>query len=101
MGRYILSVHASQLAVFDADIENPFNDWTDIHVAQGFSWREGAVSFRTLQEFGSIDVTFQVAASFALRPNSIRAISVPFRCLGSRGVEVSTIVGGVGEPLLP
>jgi len=32
------------LALYDRALENPFNDWTREHWAQGFSWRPGSVS---------------------------------------------------------
>lgn len=43
--RFPLAISNAQIAVFDPDLENPFNDWNDRHYAQGFSWREGSVSF--------------------------------------------------------
>ncbi|MBN9391540.1 MAG: hypothetical protein J0I20_26140 [Chloroflexi bacterium] len=46
----------SQLIIFDNELEAPFNDWRPEHVAQGFSWREGSVSFRTLEDNGSMRV---------------------------------------------
>ena len=35
----------AQVAIFLSSLEQPFNNWTDRHVAQGFAWREGSVSF--------------------------------------------------------
>ena len=46
--RLEITVSYNQLCVFDAEMENPFNDWNDIHVRQGFSWRHGSVSFGTI-----------------------------------------------------
>lgn len=43
--RFPLTVSYAQIAVFDPDLENPFNDWNDRQYTQGFSWREGSVSF--------------------------------------------------------
>lgn len=40
-----VTVDYGQICVFDPDLERPYNDWTDEHVRQGFSWRDGAVSF--------------------------------------------------------
>jgi hypothetical protein len=34
-----LSILYSQLAIFSADLAQPYNDWNERHVAQGFSWR--------------------------------------------------------------
>ncbi|MEP7455226.1 competence protein ComJ [Phyllobacterium sp. SB3] len=43
--RFPLTISYAQIAVFDPDLENPFNDWNDRQYTQGFSWREGSVSF--------------------------------------------------------
>ena len=48
MEKFIIDVSYSQIAVFNSELENPFNDWTDQHVLQGFSWREESGSFKTL-----------------------------------------------------
>lgn len=42
MTRVTLEVAHRQLAVFDARLSDPFNDWSDAHMAQGFAWRPGA-----------------------------------------------------------
>jgi Competence protein J (ComJ) len=55
-GQVRLIISHSQIAVFDPSLERPFNSWTDAHVAQGFSWRPGSVSFSTLCEWGRYDV---------------------------------------------
>lgn len=44
-----LEVDYNQVAVFSSGLANPFNDWEERHVGQGFSWRPESVSFRTLE----------------------------------------------------
>lgn len=44
-GVFTLLFSYAQIAVFNAEMETPFNNWTDRHVAQGFAWRPGSVSF--------------------------------------------------------
>jgi len=85
----IVYVTYRQLAVFRSGLTNPFNDWTDAHVRQGFSWRPGSVSFRTFDD-GALDVDVVVGAS-ARRPDARRAILVPFTVAQDGHVEVATI----------
>lgn len=43
--RFPLFISYAQIAVFDPDLEKPFNDWNQRHYTQGFAWREASVSF--------------------------------------------------------
>ena len=45
-----LSISYRQVAVFSSSLNNSFNEWTDEHFEQGFSFRPGAVSFDTLED---------------------------------------------------
>jgi hypothetical protein len=94
MPTFTLEVFYAQIAVFDSRLVNPFNDWSDIHARQGFSWRPGSVSFATLDPSGPIAVT--VARSSAASPTDAvleRAIRVPFAIPDHCEVEVATISG--------
>lgn len=91
----------AQIAVFNAGLARPFNDWTDRHVRQGFSWREQSVSFRTLVEDGDVTVIFAVADIFRPAPGSVRTIGVPFRCRSAGSVEIATITDTQTVPLIP
>ena len=42
-----------QLSVFASALKDPYNDWTDQHISQGFTWRPGSVSFSSM--VGSVD----------------------------------------------
>lgn len=88
-----LYVSYSQIAVFQAGIQHPFNDWEPVHVVQGFSWREGSVSFGTLDEAGTCRV--RVAMGHALDDRRAqRIIQVPFRVSSSSRVEIASITEG-------
>jgi hypothetical protein len=50
MAIFQVFVGYSQLSVFDPSLSEPFNNWTPGHVAQGFAWRPGSASFKTLFE---------------------------------------------------
>lgn len=64
---FTLDISYSQLAVFQKGMENPFNDWEDTHVNQGFAWRPGSVSFGSLladeESFIQINTKSQVEIS--------------------------------------
>lgn len=95
-------VSYSQLAIFASLLRLPFNDWTDQHVAQGFAWRPGSVSFRTLVEAGphtiEIDVTDHVGD---IHPDTIRALEVPFEVPADGAVEVGSITETIPLSLPP
>lgn len=96
MSTFTLEVSYTQLAIFDARLANPFNDWSDAHVNQGFSWRPGSVSFATLESSGPIAVTVtRSAAASATDEAPERAIRVPFSVPVHREVEIATISGSV------
>ncbi|WP_066172200.1 competence protein ComJ [Bacillus marinisedimentorum] len=81
----------SQLAVFQYGLENPFNDWNDTHVNQGFAWREGSVSFGTLSNDEECKITVRVTDKKEVDTDAIRAIAVPFY-ISKKGIEVGSIM---------
>lgn len=85
-------VSYSQVTVFDHSLERPFNQWTDRHVVQGFSWRQGSVAFRTLAESGQHLVTVTVdVIEEELSPEAIRVIDVPFEVPADGAIEIGSI----------
>jgi Competence protein J (ComJ) len=89
---FSLDVSYSQVAVFDCSLNKPFNFWTDKHVAQGFAWRPGSVSFGTLEEAGPHSIAVLVTSERAdVSPSAVRAIQVPFRVPDSACIEVASI----------
>jgi Competence protein J (ComJ) len=96
----LISVSYSQLAVFDHSLERPFNEWTDRHVAQGFSWRLGSVAFRTIEEGGKHLVTVRLEAQESdPAPDAIRVIDVPFEIPPSGTIEIGSISDSVSLEL--
>lgn len=94
-----INVSYRQLAVFQAALPNPFNNWTEAHVAQGFAWRPGSVSFATLGESGAIDTEVARSAPATADPEATRSIVVPFEVDASGAVEVASIGDGVALKL--
>ncbi|MBI2892112.1 MAG: hypothetical protein HYY06_01070 [Deltaproteobacteria bacterium] len=96
MSTFTLEVSHAQIAVFDSRLANPFNDWSDVHVNQGFSWRAGSVSFATLEPAGPIAVTVTRSATALVTDEpQERAIRVPFSVPAHGEVEIATISGSV------
>ena len=91
MPNFAVAVSYSQIAVFDGGLRKPFNDWSDQHVRQGFSWRDGSASFRTLIDSGPMTVEVVTRDRVTLKQESTRAISVPFEVRENTSVEVATI----------
>jgi hypothetical protein len=96
MATLSVEVSYAQLSVFDSTLAAPFNDWTDEHVNQGFAWRPGSVSFRTLSAAGPVLV--EVVRSRTLiegKSAGERIISVPFRVPEHGNIEIASIADGV------
>lgn len=79
-----------QISIFEANMQDPFNDWNEQHLAQGFSWRSGSISFKTPMRHGEIDVTVDLINNIVIRADATRAILVPFTTWGGL-VEISSI----------
>lgn len=87
-----LDVSYSQIVVFDSALVKPFNDWTDRHANQGFAWRPGSVSFRTIEE--NERYLIEVAAHSSdveLSSDAARIIQVRFEIPASGSIEVASI----------
>jgi hypothetical protein len=81
-----------QLAVFWASLQQPFNDWSQKHVNQGFAWRQGSASFRTLEESGEHAVKVEVFdLPTAVSDNAVRVVEVPFEVPADGKIEVASI----------
>jgi hypothetical protein len=87
-----VNVSYSQLAVHLSSLSKPFNDWSQRHVDQGFSWRAGSVSFRTLAEAGIHEVEIVVIErAIDLAEGAVRAIEVPFEVPDSGEIRIASI----------
>jgi virulence-associated protein VapD len=93
--QFDLFVSYSQVSVFTAGLDHPFNDWEQEHVDQGFAWREGSVSFATLEEASALHCEAVVADGWRPHPEAERAIRVPFSVAGGDSVEIASISDGV------
>ena len=97
-----VNVSYSQLAIFARALQQPFNDWTDEHVAQGFAWRPGSVSFRTLVEAGLHSVEIHVVDhAGTVSADAVRATEVPFEVPADGEIEVGSISSSIALTLPP
>lgn len=85
-----MDISYSQLVVFQKGIENPFNDWQDIHIDQGFAWRPGAVSFGSLLADEMCQINVGIKPQVKILENSIRTIVVPFEILED-GIGIASV----------
>ena len=103
MLRFSLQVSYAQIAVFDARLDHPFNEWSDAHVAQGFAWRPGSVSFATLVTSGK--ALIEVVTGASVRPShqnaAMRAIAVPFVTPEHGEIDIATVEAAVSITLEP
>lgn len=91
-----IDVSYSQLAVFWSSLAQPFNDWTQRHVEQGFSWRPGSVSFKTLVETGLHRVQVDVVDRLgAISEGAVRVIDVPFEVPADGNIDIASISDAV------
>ncbi|MBT2701197.1 hypothetical protein J7E79_28345 [Bacillus sp. ISL-40] len=81
----------SQIALFQYGIDNPFNDWNETHVNQGFSWRDVSVSFGTLSSDGDCKITVKLTKKIENDDDIIRAIVVPFK-VKKGGIEIGSVM---------
>ena len=90
-----------QLIVWDATAAPVPNDWREQHVAQGFSWRPGTVSFSTLEDLGTLKVEVRVGDELSLWPDAMRAIVVPFAVSPPGRVDLSDTATDVTTHVAP
>lgn len=87
-----LEVSYSQVTVFDSSLERPFSFWTEKHVSQGFAWRPGSASFRTIEESGLHSMEIIVSNDDPeISADAQRVIEVPFEIPSSGEIEVAGI----------
>ena len=96
-----VGVAYGQICVFHTTLVHPFNDWTETHIAQGFVWRPGSVSFGTLDNCGSCETIVQIRSDVALGRESVRAIQVPFSVPEACPVSVGSPCGSEDEIQIP
>jgi len=95
MSKFELDISYGQIAVFDPSLENPFNDWSERHNQQGFSWRWGSVSFATIENAGVMKISVVSSDKFCQDDQAVRVIRVPFSVPEAGQIEVASIADSV------
>ena len=90
--RYDVEVVQNMVYVFNKSMADPFNDWSDTAIAQGFSWREGCVGFLTFEDADPavLDARFTIGSD-ASPADAERVIRVPFVVDAGGAVTISGI----------
>jgi hypothetical protein len=92
LASFTLIVSYSQIAVFDSALAHPFSMWTQRHVDQGFAWRNGSASFRTVENSGPHVIEVMATSEDPdLSPEAARIIEVPFEIRATGSVEIASI----------
>ncbi|WP_024468315.1 competence protein ComJ [Treponema pedis] len=83
-----LDLSYKQFCIFNIGLDNPFNDWTDIQVQQGFSIRKESIAVMTISEAGILVV--DILEEDIIIECSQRIIEFEF-FVEANGVEIATI----------
>ncbi len=81
-----LDISYTQFVVCEANMINPFNEWTHGQYNQGFSWRKGSVSFGTFHS-GLCNITVEARRTWQDNSRATRIIVVPFE-VPEDGIEI-------------
>jgi len=100
LSSFDLGLTFSQIVVFEPDLEHPFNDWKQEHINQGFAWRPGSVSFRTLGSGTRVRVEVWMSDAFELRADTVRAIQVPYQIDSSRAIAIQDVSSQPDENII-
>lgn len=93
MGNLVLQIYLSysQICIFLSSLSQPFNDWSDRNFTQGFSWRDGSVSFRALTEEGYHKINLFINEPIPnIDEQVVRAFKVPFET-SDGNIEIASI----------
>ena len=95
-----LLVSYYQIALFDRNLDDHFNDWRPEHIRQGFAWRPRSVSFGTLDILNML-IQVQLADTVHLRSDTVRAIRVPFSVHPGARIDVAVVADKRGVHVPP
>ncbi|MEM7418713.1 competence protein ComJ [Alteromonas sp. McT4-15] len=93
MANLVLQMYLSysQICIFLSSLSQPFNDWSDRNVTQGFSWRDGSASFRALTDEGDHKINLFINEPIPdIEDHVVRAFKVPFETLDGN-IEIASI----------
>lgn len=83
-----LNLSYKQFCIFNYDLENPFNNWNDSHVQQGFVIRENSISVMTISTEGILCI--DILSDDRIIDKAQRIIEFDFTVVNDV-VEIATI----------
>ncbi|WP_407398900.1 competence protein ComJ [Treponema sp.] len=83
-----LELSYKQFCIFNETVNNPFNDWSEVNVAQGFSIREDSISVMTLNNDGILKIS--VSTDSKIIDDANRIIEFEYQ-VKDENVSVATI----------
>lgn len=90
IAEFLLTVLYAQVIVFRPDAPTYGLFWTEAHVAQGFAWSDGFVSFGLPDHDGEVRLEVVLAETFRPDPATLWAVQTPFT-VGLQPLSVGTI----------
>ena len=83
-----LELSYKQFCIFNETVSNPFNDWSEANVAQGFSISEGSISVMTINSDGILKVSISTDSS--ILDNARRIIEFEYQ-VKDENISIATI----------
>lgn len=90
LAKFPITILYTQIVVHLADTPRPGLLWDEDHVAQGFAWSEGIVSFGIPDHDGQCLVTVAISEDTQLSTSSLWAVQTPFDVVSSP-IKIGTI----------
>lgn len=87
-----LDLSYKQFIIFNISEENPFNDWEQTHIQQGFTYRKNSVGIMTFSETGMLNVV--INKSFTENKKAKRILQIPFE-IKHNAVEIATVTDSI------
>lgn len=94
LATFNVTVLYAQILVFAPSTPLPGLLWTDEHVAQGFAWSEGSVSFGIPDHDGDCLVRISLSPRYVLPENALWAVKVPFT-VSHAAVQAGSILSDI------
>ncbi|MBB4005553.1 competence protein ComJ [Aurantimonas endophytica] len=90
LANFLMTVLYTQITVATPPGPIPALLWTDDHVAQGFAWSPGFVSFGIPDHDGDVRVSVLRDVAFGIDAGTLWAVQTPIKVVGP-GIEVGTV----------
>ncbi|SDP37416.1 competence protein ComJ [Phyllobacterium sp. OV277] len=78
IAEFAVTVVYTQIVVFDPSITQTELEWSEDHIAQGFTWMPGNVAFGAPDHDGSCLLQVDTTEQFQIDPQALWAVCVPF-----------------------